>query len=107
MDEVFAILMGLILRLGLPIGLTALIVWYLRKLDIRWQQESGPVAIAHPTGTPCWERKNCPEARRANCQACQDPDVPCWQKFRRPDGHLREGCLDCDVFRDTPIPVAV
>jgi hypothetical protein len=104
MTDYMAVILGFIFRLVLPIGLTALAVWYLRKLDMRWQKEAGPVAIAAPTGTPCWERKNCSADKRAKCPACQDPTIPCWQKFRQADGSLRESCIDCDVFRDAPIP---
>jgi hypothetical protein len=35
-----AVLTGLVIRFGLPLGLTALAAWGLRRLDAHWQAES-------------------------------------------------------------------
>jgi len=101
------VLIGLLLRMGLPLGATALIVWLLRKLDARWQAEAREarrqalfaLAQAQP-GAPCWTVRNCPEALRARCSAYARRDIPCWQLFRDPQGHLKPACLDCEVFRN-------
>jgi hypothetical protein len=61
--EGVAVLVGLVLRLGVPLGLTALLGWWLKRLDARWQREAeaGQAAqrIAAST-TPCWEVLGCP-----------------------------------------------
>lgn len=106
MDELSTLILGLLFRLGIPIGLTTLAIWFLRRLDTRWQAEAEqPIPVA-PQGIPCWQRKNCSKEKRANCPACQQSNIPCWQLFRSKDGLLREDCINCDVFREAPIPVA-
>jgi hypothetical protein len=104
MDSILIILLGILLRLGIPIGLTALAVWFLKRLDARWQAEASRPVRVKPLSPPCWEQKSCPEAKRAVCIAYQEPDIPCWQLFRKKDGSLREGCLACSIFRTAPIP---
>ncbi len=104
MDTVLTIVLGLFLRIGIPVAVTALIFFLLRRLDERWQKE----ALAIPVITsqrPCWEIKGCPEEKHKNCPAASQPKVPCWQVFRTKKGLLREECLGCDVFRLAPIPV--
>jgi hypothetical protein len=102
-------LLGLVLRIGLPLGATALVIWLLRRLDAHWQAEAerqcarAPAAVKPPV--PCWVMNNCPAERRAVCPAFAHPEVPCWQYFRDGHGHLREACLLCRVFRSTPAPV--
>ena len=47
MDEFIATLLvigGLLLRIGIPVGVTAILVYALRKLDQRWQQEAKQTA---------------------------------------------------------------
>ena len=99
---------GLTIRLGIPIALTALLIFILRRLDERWQaqvKEEQPAApLARNTG--CWNVKQCSSEQRANCDAYAHPEIPCWQYFRGKDGTLRESCLGCDVFLKAPAPVA-
>lgn len=104
MEEITSLFGVLILRIGLPVGMTAVIVWLLKRLDTHWQEEAPLPEILAPAGTPCWERHNCPPEKRATCAAYLNPKVPCWQMYRQPDGVLREGCIGCDVFREAPIP---
>ncbi len=103
-------LAGLLLRIGLPLGITALAVLLLRRLDAHWQAEAerqrAGLPAAAPQRVPCWITNNCPAERRAACPIYAHPETPCWQYFRDKQGHLRETCLDCDVFRGAPIPVA-
>jgi hypothetical protein len=103
--EALAISIGLLLRLGLPIAITALVAWWLRRLDARWQREAQTRAARRALATPCWEIRVCPPKRRADCPAFIHPDVPCWQWFRDERGQLRDGCLDCTVFRGALAPV--
>jgi len=110
MDALAVFLVGIVLRFGIPIGVTALIIYALRRMDIHWQREAernhALVAAAHPSGLRCWELRNCPPERRAACAAYARSDIPCWQVFRDESGRLREACLTCEVFGETPAPIA-
>jgi len=97
-----ALCLGLLVRLALPIAVTLVLVYFLRKLDSRWQAESQlqPVPLQKPE---CWKIKGCPLERQKNCIA-RTSSLPCWQMFRLPNGYLREECISCKVFIDAPIP---
>lgn len=109
--ESVAVVMGFLMRLGIPLALTALLVWWLQKLDARWQMdaeqarrqaESGPSLT--PPAPRCWDVRGCSPERRANCPAFARTDVPCWQVFRDGRGPLKEACLECLVFKKAPVP---
>lgn len=102
------IIIGLIIRVVIPVVLTIVVVYGLRRLDERWKREATageliPVAQARNIG--CWDINKCSAENRSKCKAYANPDKPCWQVFRRGDGHLQERCLLCQVFRRSPIPV--
>jgi hypothetical protein len=100
------VLIGLLVRFGLPLAVLAFVVALLRRLDTRWQAE-GLRQAAQPAlvdGRHCWEVHGCAEAPRAKCPAFQNAGIPCWQHFRDRDGNLRPGCLVCDFFRAVPAP---
>lgn len=111
LNAVAAVLVGVLIRFGLPILITAIVVWGLKQLDARWQAEiderrtlsMGGVEIEH---IKCWELQNCVEDQRHDCVAFQNPSIPCWQHFRNGNGELREECLECQIFRITPITIA-
>ena len=94
---------SLLLRLALPITITLVLVYFLRKLDSRWQAEAKlqPMYVQKPE---CWKIKGCPLERQKNCIA-RTSSLPCWQMLRLPNGYLREECISCKVFIDAPIPV--
>jgi hypothetical protein len=98
---VFAVLVGTALRLVVPILITVLAIFFLRKLDARWQSEgqTAPLAVKKPE---CWKTKNCPPALLKTCPGCLSP-LPCWQARRLPNGYLRQECLDCRLFRSAPV----
>lgn len=102
MNEILAIIVGLLVRLGLPVLITLVVVVLLHKLDARWQAESRQLAVYNQQ-SPCWEVKNCPPEKQAQCLAAHGEE-PCWQVFRTADGTLKEECLSCDVFIEAPIP---
>ncbi len=104
MDIVLAFVLGLLLRIGIPVAVTALIFSLLRRLDERWQKEARAIPVLS-SQRPCWEIKGCTGEKRKNCPASAQPKVPCWQVFRTKNGLLREDCLGCDVFRQAPAPV--
>jgi hypothetical protein len=101
--EVVGLLLCCGLRLGVPVGLTLLLAWGLKRLDARWQAEAERQA-ARPevrqvavSQLNCWEIRNCPPQRRASCLAFARSDKPCWENFSQ-NGYLRETCRDCLVF---------
>lgn len=106
--SVLAVLAGILLRFGVPILVMIAAVYFLRKLDIRWQEEARqqlPVVTVSVPQIPCWEVKGCPPEKRQHCAEFLNPEVPCWQQFRASDGQLKDDCLDCNVFRNAPVPV--
>jgi hypothetical protein len=107
-SPVLIVLIGILLRFGLPILLTVLVAYFLRRLDTRWQEEAQKQMVNSPRlipVNPCWEVNNCSPEKKYQCRAFINPDVPCWQQFRSADGLLREGCLNCSVYRNAPAPV--
>jgi hypothetical protein len=106
MDEIFVtvyLVVGLLLRLGIPIGLTLLLAWYLRRLDAHWRAEAAQngqrFAFIVPGATPtCWEFNNCSPERRAKCPAAQNNGRPCWEYFAH-DGQLAPLCAACEYRR--------
>lgn len=100
---ILAILLGLFLRLALPLLVTGLIVYGLHRLDIRWQREAEfERRLLIRDEEPCWKEQGLPleeiKARAA------ESGKPCWQIHRLSNGYLREACLDCEVFMDAPLP---
>jgi hypothetical protein len=97
-------LLGMVLRLGIPVAVTIGVIALLRRLDRRWQKESLALPVI-PAGKPCWEVKGCSDEKKKGCAAAANPQIPCWQVFRSGNGALKETCLGCDVFRQAPVPV--
>ncbi len=97
-----AVLTGLLLRSAIPIAGTAILIYFLRKLDERWQAEAQltPMPAQKPE---CWKVKGCTAEQRRNCVAASSP-LPCWQALRQPNGYMPEKCISCEVFIDAPIP---
>jgi hypothetical protein len=104
METVLTFVLGLLLRIGIPVAVTALIFFLLRRLDERWQKEAKAIPVIS-SQRPCWEIKGCSDEKRKNCSAFAQSNVPCWQVFRTKNGPLKEECLGCDVFRQAPAPV--
>ena len=96
-----ALLAGLVIRLAIPIAVTAVMIYILSRLDTHWQKEAqAPVTAEKPK---CWEVNHCPPEQVKQCAGAQSP-LPCWQARRLPNGYLREECLSCAVFHSAPIP---
>jgi hypothetical protein len=97
----FYLLIGLLLRLAIPIAATVLVVYILRRLDKRWQAEAEqPIEIEKPE---CWKAKGCSPDQVQNCTAAKAL-IPCWQVKRLPNGYLNDDCLSCPVFIEAPVP---
>lgn len=100
------IALGIFIRFVIPIGVTALLVWYFRRLDQQWQEEAKQASVqAMPQNPGCWKINKCSAEQRAKCRAYANREKPCWQVYRSEDGLLQEKCLGCDVFKKAPIPV--
>ncbi len=97
-----AVLAGFVVRLSIPILVTALAVHFLRKLDAYWQTEAtaGPLNVEKPQ---CWKVQGCSPAKRKGCLGFKSP-LPCWQALRQPNGYLTPQCLACRVFLQAPLP---
>jgi hypothetical protein len=101
--SILAVMAGFLLRLAIPIAVTALLIFLLRKLDVRWQKEAELPMPALPK-PECWKIKGCRPEQIAHCTGANSP-LPCWQAFRLPNGYLREECLLCEVFANAPVPM--
>jgi len=102
MIALLALIAGLLIRLAIPIALTALLIFLLRKLDAHWQAEAElPQPVVQ--SIECWKVKNCSTEQRKVCIAYQST-LPCWQAKRLPNGYLREECLSCEIFTEAPMP---
>ncbi len=98
----FYLLIGLLLRLVVPIAATLLVVYALRKLDKHWQAEA-ELEPAQAEKPECWKIKGCLPEDVKKCKAAQSK-LPCWQYKRLPNGYLNENCLSCPVFVEAPVP---
>lgn len=104
-NEILVLILGLVVRLGIPLLGTLLLVYGLRKLDIRWQKEAEIERnlLLVRDETPCWKEQGLP-MEEIKLRAAES-DKPCWQIHRLPNGYLREACLDCEVFINASAPV--
>ena len=101
LTSLLVLLAGVLVRLAIPIAVTAVMIYGLRKLDAHWQEEAlAPVPVEKPK---CWEYKGCSPEQIKNCIAGKS-SLPCWQVYRLPNGYLRDECISCEVFRQAPIP---
>lgn len=123
LTETLALVVLFVLRLGVPIAVTMLIVGGLRRLDARWQAEAdaqrtsravaagllASTAALSPLAAerPCWERNDCPPETRRQCAACALTDIPCWMARLRADGKLPARCYGCALFRTRPAVQAI
>jgi hypothetical protein len=105
LTSILVILTGILLRLVVPLVLTALVVIVLRKLDARWQAEAERESKMLLNGeVHCWKEEGLPSSEIK--LRLTKGERPCWQSCRLSNGNLREKCLDCEVFHDAPVPVS-
>lgn len=103
MNTIFAFAVGVFLRLIVPLAVTALIVYMLHRLDVRWQVEAeNERAMLVKDDMPCWKEQGL-SVDEIKLRAAKN-NQPCWQAHRLSNGYLREACLDCEVFLSAPIP---
>lgn len=105
--SLFAVITGFAFRLAIPMAITAIAIYFLRKLDTRWQVEAEERLLGPAVEKPnCWEVNNCSPEERESCPGYQS-EQPCWQTFRAENGYLQERCLGCEVFKQAPVPVNI
>jgi hypothetical protein len=103
MNTILVFVTGVFLRLIVPLAVTALIVYMLHRLDVRWQVEAeNERARLVKDDMPCWKEQGL-SMDEIKLRA-EKNDQPCWQTYRLSNGYLREDCLDCEVFLSAPIP---
>ena len=126
--EILTIISLFVLRLGVPLAITLVIAYLLRRLDARWEKEARleqeiggmtrkvvkqketsislprsplpePLPVAFDSyGKPCWEIKDCDPINMEHCPAHKDPSVPCWQARREEEGKIPLECYHCELF---------
>ena len=115
MKDILLMMSIFLLRLGAPLAITLVLAYALRRLDAKWQaeavaqwvQKDAPAEAKLLIGKdPCWAKKGCTEAQRAECPACKLLDLPCWVARLRATGRLLTDCRTCELFALRPIKVA-
>lgn len=116
MDQTFVtiyLIMGFVLRIGIPLAVTIMISWGLRHLDARWRQEATEAHSRREAALvniwisqPCWKANACSKQARAKCKAHQQRQLPCWEVYRV-NGTLSKRCLECSYRQELPIPIEV
>jgi hypothetical protein len=102
-NTILILILGLVVRLGLPLLVTVLIVIGLRRLDMRWQKEAEMERnLLIRDEEPCWKEQGL-SMEEIKARAAES-GKPCWQIHRLSNGYLREACLDCEVFINAPAP---
>jgi len=113
LSVVLTLMAGLLLRFGIPVGITALLVYVLRRLDQKWQREvelgaqSEIVQVSLFDKIRCWATNECSQENHDTCPAYLESGRPCWQVHRDASGAMRDECLECPVFQGAPIPRSV
>ncbi len=82
--SLLAILTGLLVRLVIPILVTAVVIFALRKLDAHWQAEAQTLVSIEKQ--ECWKIKGCSPEQIETCTGASSP-LPCWQAYRSPNGY--------------------
>jgi hypothetical protein len=110
LSVVLTLIAGILLRFGIPIGITALLVYALRQLDQKWQREvelasqSALVQVSLFDQIRCWATNECSQEKRNTCTAFLERGRPCWQVHRNASGEMLSKCLICPVFQGAPVP---
>lgn len=96
----FNLVIGILLRLLIPIAITTVVAWFFFRLDARWQkdsmrkQSSQILSIKVDPSTKCWEVMDCQTGKRGQCPAFGNQEEACWEKFSV-GGVLANKCLAC------------
>jgi hypothetical protein len=110
MNEYYAILAGVLIRIAIPLLVLLGLALLLGRMDARWKRESQSLrqgrdltVISNGTAA-CWDVKGCSPEKIAACPV-KNSDESCWQVFRQENGDFDPNCLNCDVFLTSVAPV--
>jgi hypothetical protein len=115
MDEFLAtvyMVLGILLRIGIPFVITFLLAYFLRSLDTKWRAEAlqaqpGAVVLRELwLNEPCWGGKDCIEEQHENCLVYTQKEKPCWE-IHRENGNLNPKCQVCEYRKELLIPVRI
>ncbi|PWH15376.1 MAG: hypothetical protein DDG58_11055 [Ardenticatenia bacterium] len=82
-----AVMIGMfLLRLGVPLAVTLVIAWALKRLDARWRREA-ELRLA-----------SLGRAIAAQCQYAGQTNPVCWVARRQVEGSLAAECRSCSQF---------
>ena len=111
---IFYLIVGILLRIAVPIAITFLLGAFLKRLDAKWraeglqtqaQQSAVPAAQATPQfSLACWEYNQCTPEKMEKCPAYAQNDKPCWEVYRS-NGNLNKPCQTCEYRRLVTAPV--
>jgi hypothetical protein len=115
MDEflvTLSMVLGILLRIGVPFGATFLLARFLKGLDEKWREEA---ELAHPRETilheiwlnnPCWAIAGCEKEQCETCPAFQQTEKSCWEIYRENKG-LNGKCQECEYRKELLIPMRI
>jgi hypothetical protein len=104
--------LGILLRIGIPLGLTFLLARFLRRLDAKWRAEASELQPGEAImlelwlKNPCWDELDCTKEQCENCTAYNQKEKPCWEVFRV-NGRLRSECQECEYRNELLLPVRI
>ena len=104
--DTIVVLFMFFLRIGVPIGLTLALGYWLEKKLRPPQEEQAQVpqprmvkADAKIIQLHCWDVKRCGSATRAQCAATKHPELPCWLALQAEGNQVREECFTCALYK--------
>jgi len=100
-NDVSMYLVGLFLRFGVPLGITIMLAWLLKNIDLLWLEEANGERGVRKTDLPsknqgCWILHNL----SLENPPCGDLQEACWKVRVKFEGVLPDQCLDCKYFKE-------
>jgi hypothetical protein len=94
-------LVGLFLRFGVPLGLTIILAWLLKNIDLQWLKEANGEKEVEKSDFPsiiqgCWILHNLSLEKSLS----GDPQEGCWKVRVKFEGDLPDQCLECNFFTE-------
>src|SRR5512135_3578454 len=102
-SEMLAVLVLFAIRIAIPIAITlAFGHWLEKKLQPHEEKVEKPVieVVRRERASKiiqlhCWDLNRCEASKRAQCAACQHPELPCWLALQVEGGKVRQECFTC------------
>jgi len=115
MDEftiTISMVLGILVRIGIPVGLTAILAFFLKRLDSKWREEARQVQPGDGLlrdiwlNNPCWGETDCVEEQREKCAVFNQKKEPCWEVYRE-NGSMQSKCQECEYRKELLLPVRI